>query len=211
MARRYRVRPPVKRNDVTKLVEAGDEPGVLVIVDGVFHDKLAVGHAEIRDAMQRGWEVWGLSSMGAIRAREMAALGMHGFGRVFERFAREADFQDDEVALLHEATPPYRAVSEPLVHLRAAIEYLVDRNIVSQADATAVVDDLKSRWFGERTVRGTIEALARRAPEAREAVRRELSDFQRFALKTRDLELFLERHPWSQQGGPYESAEECVA
>jgi hypothetical protein len=212
MARRCRVRPPVKRNDVARLVEAADEPGVMAIVDGVFHDKLAVGHAEIRDAMDRGWKVWGLSSMGAIRAREMAALGMRGFGRVFERFAREADFQDDEVALLHEATPPYRAVTEPLVHLRAAVQHLVQRNIVSQADATAVVEDLKSRWFGERTVRGTIEALARRAPEAREAIRRELSNFQRFALKTRDLELFLERHPWAEQGGPHENAEEeCVA
>jgi hypothetical protein len=210
MVRRYRVRPPVKRSDVTKLVEAADEPGVLVIVDGVFHDKLAVGHAEIRDAMERGWVVWGLSSMGAIRAREMASLGMRGFGRVFERFTREADFQDDEVALLHEPTPPYRAVSEPLVHLRTAIEFLVERNIVSQADATAVVDDLKSRWFGERTVRGTIEALARRAPEARESIRRELTDFQRFALKTRDLELFLERHPWAEQGGPHENKEVCV-
>jgi hypothetical protein len=210
MARRYRVRPPVKRNDVTKVVEAADEPGVMVIVDGVFHDKLAVGHAEIRDAIQRGWKVWGLSSMGAIRAREMSALGMRGFGRVFERFAGEADFQDDEVALLHEPTPPYRAVSEPLVHLRAAIEYLLEQGIVSQAVATAAVDDLKSRWFGERTVRGTIEALARRAPEASDAIRRELNDFQRFALKTRDLEIFLERHPWSQEGEPYENTEENV-
>lgn len=212
MARRHRVRPPVKRHDVARIVETAREPGVIAIVDGVFHDKLAVGHAEIRDAMQRGWEVWGLSSMGAIRARELSALGMRGFGRVFERFAAETDFQDDEVALLHEATPPYRAVSEPLVHLRAATEYLVEKRIVSRADAAAVVDDLKSRWFGERTVRGTIEALARRAPEAREAIRRELSDFQRFALKTHDLELFLEKHPWTEQGGPHENAEEeCVA
>jgi hypothetical protein len=210
MARQCRVRPPVKRHDVAKLVEAADEPGVMAIVDGVFHDKLAVGHAEIRDAMERGWKVWGVSSMGAIRAREMAALGMRGFGRVFERFVAEADFQDDEVALLHEPTPPYRAVSEPLVHLRAAIEHLVQQRIVSRADATAVVDDLKSRWFGERTVRGTIEALARRAPESSAAIRRELSDFRRFALKTRDLELFLERHPWTEQGGLYEIAEESV-
>ncbi len=196
MARQHRLRPPVKRHDVAKLVEAADEPGVMAIVDGVFHDKLAVGHAEIREAMERGWTVWGLSSMGAIRAREMAALGMRGFGRVFERFLAEGDFQDDEVALLHEATPPYRAVSEPLVHLRAAIEYLVEASLVSRADASAVVDELKSRWFGERTVRGTIEALARSTPAARDAIRRELSDFQRFALKTRDLELFLERRPW---------------
>ncbi len=208
MVRHHRLRPPVKRHDVAKLVEAAEAPGVMAIVDGVFHDRLAVGHAEIRAAMARGWGVGGLSSMGAIRAREMAGLGMRGFGRVFERFVAEGDFQDDEVALLHEATPPYRAVSEPLVHLREAIEHLVQSGIVPPADGAAVLDDLKSRWFGERTVRGTIEALARRTPSAREAIRRELSDFQRFALKTSDLELFLERHPWVERGGPDEDAKE---
>ena len=196
-----RVRPPVRRLDVAKLVEAEREPGVLVIVDGVFHDKLAVGHAEIRDAIDAGWQVWGLSSMGAIRAREMAPLGMRGFGRVFERFMGEEDFQDDEVALLHEGTAPYRAVTEPLVHLRAAIGHLVERGIVTETDATAVVADLKSRWFGERTVRGTIEALVRRAREAADAIRREMSDFRRFALKTSDLERFLEQQPWSIERG----------
>ncbi len=196
-ARGVRLRPPVRRRDVAKLLEAEREPGVLVIVDGVFHDKLAVGHAEIRDAIDAGWEVWGLSSMGAIRAREMAPLGMRGFGRVFERFMREEDFQDDEVALLHEGTAPYRAVTEPLVHLRAAIGHLRGaRDRHRKRDATEVVADLKSRWFGERTVRGTIEALVRRAREAAAAIRRELSDFSRFALKTSDLERFLEQPPW---------------
>jgi hypothetical protein len=191
-----RVRPPVRRGDVAKLIEAERRPGVMAIVDGVFHDKLAVGHAEIRDAIDAGWDVWGLSSMGAIRAREMGPLGMHGFGRVFERFMGEEDFQDDEVALLHEGTAPYRGVTEPLVHLRAAIDHLVERGIVGEADASAVVADLKSRWFGERTVRGTIEALVQRARDAAAAIRRELSDFHRFALKTSDLERFLEEQPW---------------
>ena len=40
----------------------------------------------------------------------------------------------------------------------------VERGIVADADGEAVVADLKSRWFGERTVRGTIEALAQRRP-----------------------------------------------
>ena len=139
--------------------------------------------------------------MGAIRAREMEPLGMRGFGRVFERFMGEEDFQDDEVALLHEGTAPYRAVTEPLVHLRTAIEHLVERGIVAETDATAVVADLKSQWFGQRTVRGTIEALVRRAREAAAAIRREMSDFHRFALKTSDLERFLEEQPWFRKRG----------
>ncbi|WP_425300876.1 TfuA-like protein, partial [Nocardia wallacei] len=33
---------------------------------------------EIREALEAGWSVWGLSSMGAIRAAEMRLLGMRG-------------------------------------------------------------------------------------------------------------------------------------
>src|ERR1700730_15150065 len=83
LARSYALRRPVRRDDIARLVRGRRKPGVIVIVDGVFHDTLAVGHAEIREALVRGWRVWGLSSMGAIRAREMAHLGMRGFGRVF--------------------------------------------------------------------------------------------------------------------------------
>jgi hypothetical protein len=197
LARPFRLRPPVRRGDVGKLLAEGKKPGVLVIVDGVFHDTLAVGHAELRDALGAGWQVWGLSSMGAIRAREMSPLGMRGFGRVYELFAAEGDFQDDEVALLHEGTRPYRGVTEPLVHLRAAIDHLVARQVVGEGDARGVVADLKSRWYGERTRRGTIEALAPFARGGVAAVREEFRDFDRFALKTLDFERFLEGRPWS--------------
>jgi hypothetical protein len=196
VARRYRVRPPVRRGDVAGLVAARARPGVLVLVDGLFHDTLAVGHAEIREAIGRGWQVWGLSSMGAIRAREMGPLGVRGYGEVFERFLAEDDFQDDEVALLHERGSPYRALTEPLVHLRVAIDHLVARRIIVLGVARAVLRDLKSRWYGERTREGTVRALTRRAPRAAATIREELASFDRFRIKTRDLERFLQEGPW---------------
>ena len=143
LAKRHGVRllPPVKRRDLSNfLSKAGRRrPGVVCIVDGVFHDRLAVGHVEIRDLLERGFRVWGLSSMGAIRAREMQSLGMRGFGRVFELFNAGSDFQDDEVALLHEPTSPFRSSSEPLVHLRAALDHLVSADLVPRAAAVAVI------------------------------------------------------------------------
>lgn len=201
LARGIRVRRPVRRHDVEALVASRRKPGIVVLVDGVFHDSLAVGHAEIRDALARGWIVWGLSSMGAIRAREMSHLGMRGYGRVYERFCQGDDFQDDEVALLHEASPPYRAVSEPLFHLRGAMEHLARAGLVAERDALDVIENLKSRWYGERTVRGTIESLARRLPGVASAIRRELTDFDRFRTKTLDLERFLEERPWRTSKG----------
>jgi len=197
LVRSLRVRPPARRHDVAALVEARARPGVIVLADGLFHDTLAVGHAELRAALRGGWRVWGLSSMGAIRAHEMVTLGMRGFGRVFERFQAEADFQDDEVALLHGPAPDYRAMSEPLVHLRAAVDHLVARGLVDEPAARAVVADLKSRWYGDRTRRGAIDALGVRARGGVAAVRHELRDFRPFELKTIDLEQFLQRRPWT--------------
>jgi hypothetical protein len=200
LLRGVRRRPPVQRRDVSRLVARARAPGVLVIVDGVFHDTLSVGHAEIREALDRGWEVWGLASMGAIRAREMAPLGMKGFGEVFARFCEEGDFQDDEVALLHEPAPPWRAASEPLVHLRAAVDHLIARGIVRAADGREVVLELKSRWYGDRTVKDVVRALSPRAIGRLAAVERELSDFDRFRIKTKDLERFLLERPWERKG-----------
>jgi hypothetical protein len=199
LAKPYKLRRPVRRHDVDALVaaqkKARKKPGVLVIVDGVFHDTLAVGHAEIRDALSAGWRVWGLSSMGAIRAREMSHLGMRGFGHVYERFCGADDFQDDEVALLHEPTSPYRAASEPLIHLRAAIDHLVARGTVSAEDAHTVITDLKARWYGERTIARAKHAL-KRCPRVEPAVvDRELRDFDRFRWKTLDLVRFLTEQP----------------
>jgi hypothetical protein len=197
LARGFRLRRPARRHDIEALLAERKKPGLVVIVDGVFHDTLAVGHAEIRTALARGWRVWGLSSMGAIRAREMGPLGMRGFGRVFERFVAEDDFQDDEVALLHEPSAPYRPVSEPLVHLRAAIDHMVTEGIVSEADGRAVVADLKGRWYGERTLRRAAAALKSRSRAGGAAVEDELRAFDRFRWKTLDLLRFLEERPFA--------------
>ncbi len=128
-AQAFQIRSPVKRGDVEAL--AGVEPGVLVLVDGLFHDALAVGHIEIRNAVERGWQVWGLSSMGAIRAYEMRTLGVRGYGAVYERFYAEEDFQDDEVSLLHASAPDYTPISEPLIHLRAALDAYVSEGMLT--------------------------------------------------------------------------------
>ena len=77
----FDVRSPVRRGDIAALLDK--TPGVLVVVDGVFNQSLAVGHAELRSAIAAGWQVFGLSSMGAVRAFEMRNLGMIGFGRVY--------------------------------------------------------------------------------------------------------------------------------
>lgn len=192
------VLPPVQRGDVQRvLATSGDRPGLLVLVDGLFHlNHLAVGHAEIRLAIERGFQVWGLSSMGAIRAAEMREQGMRGFGSVFDMYAADPDFRDDEVTLLHEPQPPYRAVSEPLVHIRAGLGKLRLSGVLSAADEHSLVEHLMGLWFGDRTLSLVEQWIVERVPSRGEAVRAWLREFDEFQLKSWDLLNFLAQKPW---------------
>ena len=97
---------------------------------------------------------------------------------------------------MHEPSAPYRPVSEPLVHLRAAAAYLASYEIVTPADARAAIEDLKSRWYGERTVRRLGHALRPRA-RIGSGFDRELRDFDCFRTKAIDLARFLEERPFA--------------
>jgi hypothetical protein len=191
------VLPPVKRGDVPRVVQSAAEPGVLVIVDGYFHlANLAVGHLELRLALQSGWQVHGIASMGAIRAAEMHQMGVRGYGEVFERYRDDPDFRDDEVALLHEPNPPYRQGSEPLIHMRMALRDLVARGALTAADETAVLDHLMTLWFGDRSLALFRDLIAARQPGLKDTLGDWWQGFDRFRIKSLDLIRFVEQKAW---------------
>ncbi|MFI5175725.1 MAG: TfuA-like protein [Terriglobia bacterium] len=193
--RGIRLLPPAQRGDIEKLVSYS-RPGVIILVDGVFHQYLAVGHAEIREAVAEGWRVWGLSSMGAIRAYEMRNVGVRGYGRVYECFFQHEDFRDDEVALLHEPEPPFRSFSEPLVHIRFWLLEMMETRLLSPSQHDQILESLKSMWFGDRTllrVRGMILDLV---PEHVDRVDAMLAQFDRFRVKSLDLADFVQKQVW---------------
>ncbi|MCW5806763.1 MAG: hypothetical protein KIT31_30655 [Deltaproteobacteria bacterium] len=182
------VMPPIARGDLPKLVRARP-PGTLIVVDGRFHQVLAVGHIELRDAIAAGWSVWGLSSLGAIRAHELRDHGMRGFGRVFDLYTAPGDFRDDEVTLLHELEPPYRELSEPLVHLRLALHALASDATITLERAGALVAELEHMYFGDRTLAWMRAQLA----EHHDAF---LAHLDASRIKALDLIDFLGRRPW---------------
>jgi len=191
----FRILEPARRGDVQALLSG--EPGLLVLVDGRFDQTLAVGHAELRRALELGWQVWGLSSMGAIRAFEMRFLGMRGFGRVYEHFLTGDDFQDDEVALLHSTEEPYTAFSEPLIHLRYFLYEMEKSGEISADLAWLVADSLKRRWFGDRTLAVFFESIHQIAGvRAAQAARNGTNRIEEARIKIRDLQFFLESSPW---------------
>jgi hypothetical protein len=192
----FKLLEPAKRGDVDKLVHQ-HSPGIIVVVDGVFHNHPSIGHREIRIAIEQGWEVWGLASMGAIRACEMRSFGMKGFGEIFERYASDEDFTDDEVALLHEPEPPHEPVSEPLVHIRAVLRATVAEGSMPAACADEIDTKLREVWFGFRTLPRLIQLARERCPESVATLLGKLRNIDAYRIKTLDLIRFLERQPWS--------------
>jgi hypothetical protein len=187
--------PPARRGDIQRFM-AGRVPDMhLAIVDGIFHTYPAVGHVEIRSAIRSGWSIWGLSSMGAIRAAEMRDIGMKGFGEVYRQYVEDPTFDDDEVALLHAEEPPYSPITEPLIHVRSLVSEMLELGKLTSVQATRVIERLKNRWFGERTLpqlRLELKSVGVSAAIVDEA----LLALPRHRVKSADLQAFLSKRLW---------------
>lgn len=147
------IRPPVRHGDLARLdVRPGDR---VLIVDGLFLHTAAVRHKEILRLLAAGVVVAGSSSMGALRAAELAPFGMRGIGQVFDLYRSAAIDGDDEVAILHATEEDgLRALSEPLVNLRLDLDRAVAAGILSREHRHRLLAALKAMPFRDRSVRG---------------------------------------------------------
>lgn len=143
--------PPAEQGDVLGVVN-DIKPRVIAIIDGVFRTRPAVWHKEILYALTRGIHVYGASSMGALRAAELATFGMQGVGEIFNKFASGEFLDDDEVALVHaDAETHYRPLTEPMVNVRATLAQARQHGIIDQAQHVALEHLAKRIYFVERT------------------------------------------------------------
>lgn len=90
------VAPPIRRGDLRR--DIADGVDAVGIIDGVFNQSAAVTPAELLEALRAGISVWGASSMGALRAAELAPFGVRGVGRIYQLVAGSPGFRDDFVA-----------------------------------------------------------------------------------------------------------------
>ncbi len=124
--------PPASEGDVYRVT--CKKPKAIGIIDGYFECVPAVWHKEILWAMAQGIYVFGSSSMGALRAAELAAFGMEGVGKIYEAYRDGTLEDDDEVAVTHtSADRGYQAASEAMVNIRATFEAAEKAGIISRA------------------------------------------------------------------------------
>ncbi len=142
------VAPPVSVGEVLVLARRRGLRRI-AIIDGYFERMAAVWHKEILVALERGIAVWGASSMGALRAAELAPFGMIGVGSIYQAFARGTLAADDEVAVAHlPAEYGYRSTSDALVNLRHGI---ARAPMLSAKTRSALVELAAARFYRERS------------------------------------------------------------
>jgi len=133
-------------------------PRAIALVDGLFASTPATWHKEILLALDDGIAVFGASSMGALRAAELAPFGMIGVGAIFEAYRDGVYTDDDEVALLHgPAGSDYRELSEAMVNIRATVARAVACDVICPESAERVVRHAKDTFYQERSIATAID------------------------------------------------------
>ena len=149
---------PIKRGDLGHDIK--ENPDIIGIIDGVFHQNSSVGHKEILNVINKGITVVGASSMGALRASELDTLGMTGIGYVYEQYATGKVASDDDVAVMLDSET-LEALSEPLINMEYVFENAVRENIITenQKDEEALYKAVRAK--AEELTEGKTESSPR--------------------------------------------------
>ena len=146
---------PIKRGDLCH--DMKENPDIIGIIDGVFHQNSSVGHKEILNVINNGVTVVGASSMGALRASELDSLGMKGIGYVYEQYATGKVTSDDDVAVMLDSET-LEALSEPLINMDYVFTNAVSKSIITQDQKDELIKIAKATFYPKRNYSQTLSS-----------------------------------------------------
>ncbi len=156
----FEFRPPAAMGDITRAV--GKNPIAIILIDGVFEDQPSVWHKEILYALSRDIVVIGASSMGALRAVELDAFGMTGYGMIYDAFAAGQLNDDDEVAVVHGPSElNWQVLSDAMIDIRGFIAEALLAGIIQEEEAERVISHAKTQYFKFRSLETSIRSALR--------------------------------------------------
>lgn len=148
------VMPPVRRGELYRLCREQSEPTRVLVVDGLFSVGGAPPPSEFVDvASHAGMDIFGVSSMGALRAIECAPAGVIGLGVIYRLYRLGVIETDAEVAVGVDSDNDYHPTTVPLVDVRWYLSQARRRGLIDWYQHRAVLDLAKSCHFLERTPR----------------------------------------------------------
>ena len=155
--------PPIKCGDLLRLFRIN--PKRIVIIDGYYESTPAVWHKEIMLALDYGIEVWGASSMGAIRAAELYQFGMKGVGDIYKDFASGHLNDDDEVAVLHKnQEEAFEPINDAMVDIRATLRKVRHQGVISAQVEEKLLAICKENFYPHRSLRAAIKQISGEFP-----------------------------------------------
>jgi len=149
-------RPPVKRGDILEALE--DNPDIIAIIDGVFHQQPAVSHREILNALNNGVNVVGGASMGALRASELDDFGMVGIGYVYRQYKEGMIESDDDVAVVFNPETSEQ-LSEAFISMNYNLQKAVKSGLISKEEFHKLIETSKSIYYPRRTYNGLLKKV----------------------------------------------------
>ncbi|RSN72799.1 MAG: TfuA-related McrA-glycine thioamidation protein [Thermoproteota archaeon] len=151
--------PPIKRGDAEKALERGAK--IIGIIDGVFHQDVAISPREIFEVLKKGVIVVGGSSMGALRAAELDEFGMIGVGKIYEMYKSGEIESDDEVALIFNPLT-LEPLSEPLINIRLTFKRILENKLIDKKTIDSLFDIAKELYFPKRNYNTILEIAVKR-------------------------------------------------
>ncbi|MDO5826493.1 MAG: TfuA-related McrA-glycine thioamidation protein [Methanosphaera sp.] len=142
-------KPPIKRGDLSTLLESQNDIDIIGIIDGLFHQSPAVAHKEILKALDKDITVVGGASMGALRACELYPYGMIGIGRIFEDYKNGIIESDDDVAVSLDPQT-YRQLSDSWINMKYNFNRARVDDILSQEEAEELLSTSKDIYYPKR-------------------------------------------------------------
>ncbi len=153
--------PPAAEGDIAALVD--QKPALIAIIDGYFENLPAVWHKEILYAMAKGIHIMGASSMGALRAAELATFGMQGIGYIYHAYAEGRWTDDDEVTIAHgPADLGFPAVSDAMANIRVTLDHALASRAITLREWSDLTGIAKNLFYKNRTYHAVLDGAASR-------------------------------------------------
>lgn len=171
--------PPAKKGDFIKL-SLTSEKKIIILIDGVFLQDYPPSPIEVFQVVNKNnFQVFGASSLGALRAVELEKFGMNGYGRVFELFKKDIINSDDEVAVTFDNS--YNLLSEAMIDIRYNLFLAFKKGIIAKETKQLITRTAKKIYFPFRSY----ENIVKKSIELYSDRRDTIEDFHNFVSTQR--------------------------
>lgn len=184
---------PIAAGDLDRRLAQPVKPTVICIADGYLEPDLAIPNDEIRRVLSAGWTVWGVSSVGALKAVELASEGMKGFGLVYRLLRRFHNVTAKDISVLHFPFPPYEPETISLLEIYILMRVIRKSGLLTKNEKTEILENLRSMPPCDRTYDNVQKCTPQRLVQILDAI---YATPMEWRIKRRDLAWLCNRKPW---------------